>query len=246
MEWNSVKYIDCMDEHEGLPALKTKSVDLGLTDPLWDVDMKKNKRAYIEGRVLDNAHKVHFNDNTTAEFTKAWFTEYLRICERIILVISDDLVFWFIRNFPEIDPVIVPVIWKNGFSNSRVASKKRRSLYLFYGKFKKEGKLLYDYLAKQYYTSSTTLVPFTLRWGFTSKEKHFNHPSPKGLEIPLHIYKQLKPKSVLDPFAGSGSYLYAAKILNIPFLGYEIDKEKQYRFDIRWRFEQNSIEQWIK
>src|SRR4030042_2892992 len=124
----------------GLPTLPDKSIDLGFTDPQWGVDMKENERKYIEGRTLNNADKKHFNDIITPDFTKAWFTQLYRVCKRIVLVISDELVLWFIRNFPDIDPTIVPVLWKNGFSKSKVAKEKRRSLYLYYGKFKKDKK----------------------------------------------------------------------------------------------------------
>lgn len=241
--WNTIRFIDCLDPQLGLPSLPDKSVDLGMTDPPWGVEMQENKRQYVEGRTLDNAHKVHFDDKITEEFTKSWFTEFLRVCKRIILVISDDLVLWFIRKFPRDDPVILPVLWKNGFSKSKVATEKRRSLYLLYGKF--NTKLLYDYLAKSYWTKKSALIPFTLYWGFTSKEKHFNHPSPKGLEIPLHIYDFLKPESVLDCFAGSGTYLHAARIMGIPYIGYEINN-KEYRADIEYRFAQDSIRRWLR
>ena len=237
-------YADCMNEENGLPTLENKSIDLGFTDPPWGVDMKENTRQYIEGRILENAHKVHYNDNISEEFTKAWFTEVVRICVRVVLVISDEMVLWFIRNFPKEDPTIVPLLWKNGFSKSKVATEKRRSLYLYYGKFKKDKKQFYDYLAREYYTSKTILEPFTLYWGFTSKEKHFNHPSPKGIEIPIHIFKQLKPDSILDPFAGSGSYLHAAKLLNIPYLGYEINNV-EYKADIEWRLQQHNLSGWL-
>lgn len=35
IEWNTVKYIDCMDLDEGLPSLPDKSIDLCFTDPPW-------------------------------------------------------------------------------------------------------------------------------------------------------------------------------------------------------------------
>ena len=37
IEWNIVKYIDCMDEKEGLPSLPDKSIDLCITDPPWNI-----------------------------------------------------------------------------------------------------------------------------------------------------------------------------------------------------------------
>lgn len=244
IKWNTIKYIDCLDPDEGLPSLPDKCIDLGFTDPPWGVNMKENTRKYIDGRIMDNSNKIHYNDNITENFNRQWFSELLRICKRIILIINDKSVLWFIRNFPENDPTIVPLLWKNGFSGSKIALGSRRSLYLYYGKFEKDKKQIYDYLAESYYTKKTICIPFTLYWGATNHEKHFNHPSPKGLEIPIHIFKQLKPESIIDPFSGSGTYCYAANILKIPYLGYEINNQ-EYKEDIEWRFEQNTIGDWL-
>jgi DNA modification methylase len=241
-----VRYCDCLHEDYGLPSLEEDSFDLGFTDPVWGKDMKENTRKYVKDRTLDNSNKVHFNDVITDDFTRAWFTELNRVCKRTVLVISDELAKHLIKEFyPEYDPTIIPVLWKNGFSKNKRTKHSRRSLYLVYGEFPKGSEFPFDYLAKKYYGSTTNLEPFTLQWGFCSNQRHFNHPSPKGLKIPLHILRLLNPESILDPFAGSGSYIYAASIFDIPFLAYEIDKDKKYREDIAYRFAEQTIKEWI-
>ena len=48
-----------------------------------------------------------------------------------------------------------------------------------------------------------------------------NHPAPFPLELPLTAITAVKPKLVLDPFAGSGTTLRAAKNLGVRCIGIE-------------------------
>jgi len=244
IEWNTVKYINNMDEKEGLSSLSDNSIELGYTDPVWNSGMKPNVRKY-HNRELDNdKNKVFFNDkiDNFEEWTLNWFYQLERVCEKIVLVIPESSKYWWIRNTEPTGDA--PVLWKNGFSGSKIANKSRKSTYLFYGKFKKGKKLKYDYIAKRYNSKVNPIIePFTLEWGFCSKEKHFIHPSPKGITVALEVLKQLKPKSLIDPFTGSGSYIYAAHILGIKWLGYEI--KPIYKADIDKRFNQIKLESFL-
>ena len=49
------------------------------------------------------------------------------------------------------------------------------------------------------------------------------HPTPKSIDIISEILKRKPSKIVLDPFAGGGSTLEAAKRLGIDFIGIEIE-----------------------
>lgn len=229
-----------MDPDEGMPSLPDKCIELGYVDPLWNSDMKPNVRQYHNRKLDNDKNKIFFNDKIDdfEEWTLKWFDQLERITLKTVLVIPESSKFWWIRNT---DPTAdVPVLWKNGFSGSKIANKSRKSTYLFYGKFEKGKKLKYDYLAKRYNSrNNPTVEPFTLEWGFCSKERHFIHPSPKGVKICLHVLKELKPESLIDPFAGSGSFLKAADILGIKWLGYEINPI--YKQDIDDRFSQKGI-----
>jgi hypothetical protein len=243
-EFGHIIYSDCMDEKYGLPSLESDTFDLGYTDYKWESNMKENTRDYHD-RTLDNKGKTFFDDSKTEDsedFRKKWFSELIRICKRVILVIPEaHKKFWYRNTEPTGD---IPVLWKNGFSGSKYARKSRKSTYMLYGKFSTEKKFAYDYLAKRYNSRKISVIePYTLEWGFCSKEKHFKHPSPKGTKIALDVLKQLNPNSLLDPFAGSGSYLKAASILGIDFLGYEINEE--YKCDIDYRFSLKTINNWM-
>ena len=244
IKWGVVHYCDCMDEKEGMPSLQDKSIELGYTDPVWNSGMKPNVRKY-HNRELDNdKNKVFFNDKIDdfEEWTLKWFQQLERITLKIVLIIPENQKKWWYRNTdPSGD---APVLWKNGFSGSKIADNSRKSSYLLFGKFKKGKRLKYDYIAKRYNSKENPVIePFTLEWGFCSKEKHFIHPSPKGITVVLEVLKQLKPESLIDPFAGSGSFLKAADILGIKWLGYEINLI--YKQDIDDRFSQIKLEDFI-
>lgn len=51
-----------------------------------------------------------------------------------------------------------------------------------------------------------------------------DHPCPKPLSLMRSMLVKFAPESVLDPFAGSGSTLRAAKDLGIPSTGIEIEE----------------------
>lgn len=235
-----IRYCDCLDFEFGLSSLKDKSIDLCLTDPPWGKDMKENKRKYINQRILDNTDKIFFEDQITETFNKTYFKELNRICKRLILVLGDSLLLWFIKNIDVQPTGILPIFWKNSPFACSYAKRKRHSFYLLYGKF--DTKFEHSILAKTY--KSTNVEPFTYYWGFTNPERHFNHPSPKGLEIPLRILKELKPSSLLDPFVGSGTYIRCAEILGIPWIGYEIN-DQEYREDVNYRFSEQLITKWL-
>lgn len=226
IEWNIVKYIDCLDEKEGLPSLPDKSVDLGYTDYPWNVKMGEKDRKY-KGKTLKwDQKKVYFNDNFEQDWNLLWFNELKRICNGIIILIPEKWKrWWYINTEPKGDLIIH---WSNGFSASSIAYHSQKSTYLFYGKFNKR--------------LHADVINSTLMWGFLKKEKWI-HPSPKGLDIVLRILTQIKPDSLIDPFAGSGSFLKAADILNIKWLGYEINPV--YKEDIDKRFSKISIKNWM-
>lgn len=226
IEWNVVRYIDCLDEKEGLPSLPDKSVDLGYTDYPWNVKMGEKNRHFKGKELKWNKEKVYFNDNFNQEWNLLWFNELIRICNGVIILIPEKWKrWWYINTEPKGDLIIH---WVNGFSASSIAYHSRKSTYLFYGKFNNR--------------LHTNIINATLKWGFLKKEK-WVHPSPKGLDIVLKLLKQIKPTSLIDPFAGSGSFLKAADILDIKWLGYEIDPT--YKQDIDKRFSKTSIKSWI-
>jgi len=217
IEWNTVKYIDCMDKEEGLPSLPDKCIDLGYTDPPWGNSFINKKKQLI-----------NFEDKFKPGWNLYWFYELERICKAIILVISYNKLFWWIRNTKPIGLFILHL--QNGRYPSKISQFNRISPYLVYGKL--SNKLFVN------------VRDFIIPTGFLNKNKEFIHSTPKGLEIALRILDEVKPQSLIDPFTGSGSYLKSANILGIKWLGYEINPI--YKQDIDKRFSKKLITEWIR
>jgi len=64
-------------------------------------------------------------------------------------------------------------------------------------------------------------------YGKITKKEYYGHPTqkPVGLMAYIIMSRTKEGDIVLDPFAGVGSTLIAAKLLNRNFMGIEIDKE---------------------
>ena len=62
---------------------------------------------------------------------------------------------------------------------------------------------------------------------FTTQPKSNNHPTVKPLTLMKYLIEMITPPggTVLDPFAGSGSTLVAAKELGYDFIGIEMTEE---------------------
>lgn len=62
-------------------------------------------------------------------------------------------------------------------------------------------------------------------WRLGMAQKHdFGHPAPFPESLPLRAIDSCAARSVLDPFAGSGTTLVAAKRLGIPAVGIEMEE----------------------
>jgi DNA modification methylase len=222
IEWNRVIYADCMNEENGLPTLEDKSIDLCYTDPPWGVSIDKTLqkgRSYCNGRELKATTKDVYKDEFRPEWNLTWFKELERICNSIILVIGENVKYWWIKNTDPIGDITIH--WKNGHSATKISKWNKKSTYLVYGKLRNR---LY----------SNIFLNNVMKWGFIPKEPKWKHPSPKGTTIALKLLREIKPESLLDPFSGSGSYLKAADILNIKWFGYE--ENIIYKEDIDRRF----------
>jgi len=235
IQWNTPQWgIDCMDKDKGMPSIPDKTFQLGYTDPLWGVDLDKKLevgRLFYGNRTLKpQKQKKLYKDKFDPEWNLLWFNQLDRVCECIILLVSEKHKYWWIRNTEPIGDLTIH--WVNGYAGSKIAKHSRKSTYLLYGKFK--NKLTHDIIIKQ-----------TLKWGFLSKHKWI-HPSPKGPELCQKILTDMKPdeiESLFDPFYGTGSFLRAADILKIKWYGFEINPA--YKPDFDYLFSQKYLDDFI-
>ena len=208
IEWNTVKYIDCMDKDEGLPSLPDKSVDLCLTDPPYNVNAKGNSQKEHNNLNWNTPDKKDYNDyiDNYLDWSINWFKEIKRICKTIIFTAGyQNITMWL-----NIDKFGFLFHYKpNGQGFTDNSMRNKTEIILTFGDFKKR-------------LSSNTFEIY-LRNGFL-RETHYFHPHPKSKQLYNSIIKQLNPTSVIDPFLGSGTTAEVCTKLGIPWLGYEINE----------------------
>lgn len=75
--------------------------------------------------------------------------------------------------------------------------------------------------------TASEFLEYTSNCWYIQPEKDRRHPAPFPFELPKRLIKlySWKGDTVLDPFVGSGTTAYAAKILNRNFIGIEINKQ---------------------
>lgn len=115
LEWNTIKYIDCLDATEGLPSLPDKSVDLCFTDPPWGYLKGVDGRNFHD-KVL-KARSNLYDDDFKPEWYLWWFTELERVCNGIIIVMGVSQEKWWYKNTDPVGALIV--YFKNGTTSRR-------------------------------------------------------------------------------------------------------------------------------
>lgn len=217
IDWNKIIYADCMDEKEGLPSLPDKSVDLCIADPPWNIGYTRMKGSTTDKTIAkrgDYFHykKEHYVDkiNNYEEFSLNWFNQISRICNKIIMTPGrQNLQMWYKITNP-LDILIHTK--KNGGYGGRLSRFNDIDFYLYYGKK----------VAKPYFRSNH--FPYNNQPSGFLKRDPYLHTSPKNTKLWYHIISHINPKSVIDPFLGSGTTAEVCTRLGIPWLGYEINE----------------------
>lgn len=201
-------YVDCMDGTNGLPSIKNNSIDLALTDPPYNVKYKGRRDTTKKNK------DAHYEDNMTyeeyKEWCRSWYKELRRICKCVIIT-PGNVNLWM---WKEIE---VPVDY--GFNYKKdsmsIASKSYLNLFdvfIIYGELPSGRKLHRNVI------ESPTSHPDTI------------HPCPKPVQFFRKIIEWLQPKSVIDPFLGSGTTGLICEKLQIEWIGFE--KNEKYAADI--------------
>ena len=197
--WNSVIYRDCMDAEYGLPSLPDKSIDLCLTDPPYNVKFKGKQMSTYKTKIYQDNMK--YEDYKS--WCESWFYELERLCIGIVMFVgNNNLWMWSDIKHPR-DLIIH--YKKNNRSISSMAYLGVYDSIICYGKFNRRFSLnVIEQLRK--------FQPINI------------HPCPGNLKLYYKILKQLRPKSVIDIFMGSGTTASACVKLGIKWLGYEINE----------------------
>ena len=219
-KFGSCIFNDCIDEMKKIPDNK---FDLAFADPPYNIKFKGFVGSPSKSREID-----HYDDQMSEEdyriWCQTWFGELKRISERQIISPGlRNLTMWY-RDQDVTD--VFAMFDKTGSFGSRIATFATFQPLLFFGdkKFPQGGVKKAGLL-----TNSLEVVHV-----FRSQKKHeWIHPTPRPFEVIEHIFSQLRPKSVIDPFLGSGTTGMVAESLGIKWIGFEINEK--YAPDIKKR-----------
>ena len=195
---NTILNGDCLDL---MPQLAARSVNFILTDPPYITRYKSR-----DGRYVPN------DDND--EWLKPAFAEMFRVLDRDSFCVS-------FYGWPKADRFIAAYRAAGFRIAGHLAFPKRYTSSKRYLKYQHECAHL---LTKGYAAVPQETIGDVIPWTYTGNKLH---PTQKPLSVLLPLVETFSDADglVLDPFAGSGSSLLAAKQLGRRYLGIELDAE---------------------
>lgn len=195
-ELNTIHHGDCIKLMEELPAA---SIDFVLTDPPYIANYRSR-----DGRTVPG------DDNDS--WLQPAFDQIYRVLQRNSFCVS-------FYGWPHTDK-FVGAFKTAGFRLAgHLVFPKRYTSSTRFLRYQHECAFL---LAKGYPSEPSHVIGDVLDWTFTGKKLHPTQ-KPLGVLMPLIESFSQEADVVLDPFAGSGSSLLAAKLLDRNFVGMEID-----------------------
>ena len=197
-----------MNEKNGLPTLEDKSIDLGITDIPFNIDI--NSKGKVRDKfctIRNNSTKYNDKIEDFPSFMKSVFLQLERICNGFIIYCGGKNVDIF-YNIKKPRQTLYRYA-SNCFSRGSLTHRMTIFPMVAYGKFNSR--------------IGNDLFKYPSHLGFLRKEDLI-HPCPLNAEFWYDLIKQLKPTSVVDPFIGSGTTAEVCTKLGIPWIGYEINE----------------------
>lgn len=196
---NGIGRVHCGDCIKVLATFPASSVNLVVTDPPYLV------------RYRDRSGRFVLNDDN-ADWLKPAFRQIYRVLRRDSLCISfygwhrvdEFMAAWREAGFTPVGHIV----WAKSYSsNRRFVAYRHEQAYL---------------LAKGKPQLPESPIPDILPWVHSYNRLHPTEKSPDSLKPLIESFSR-PGHLVLDPFAGSGSTLVAAKDLGRKYIGVELD-----------------------
>lgn len=208
---------DCLNV---LKEIKSKSVDLIVTDPPYQIDNTQVGNNSEFAKSFQNVNNELVKSNMTKGFDVAILDELVRVMKNINLYVwcNKKQIMMYLNYFVvEHKCNFDIIIWNKTnavptFFNKYLTDKE----YCLY--FKKGG-----YCKPINYEKAKTVYYQPLN---VKDKKLYGHPTIKPLNIISNLIENSSKENdiVLDPFMGSGTTGVACKNLNRKFIGVELDK----------------------
>lgn len=226
---NQVLHGDCLELMKGIPD---KSIDLVLTSPPYNMRTRIRNGKYTTREKSEHFSKKykHFGDDLSIEdfysFHKKCLVEMLRISKIVIynfqiVTGSKEAFFKIIGDFnKDIKDII---IWDKGFGQPAMHEQVLNSSYeiiLILEDDKQAGRVIKNSTFRRGEMQNILRVK---RGGKVSEIHSAVMPLELAEKIIISFSKE--GKIILDPFAGSGTTLLAAKMNKRNYIGIEISQE---------------------
>ena len=216
---------DCLEEMNKIPD---KSIDLLLTDPPYEIDIKggglaKKRDIYsnIEKAELNTYNPISFLSIVKPKLKE--FHAYIFCSKNLI----KDYIIWINENNLSWDLLIVNKVNPIPTKNNKYLSDRE---YLFF--IREKGKCYFNNdLRFNYYRGVKSI---------TVKKNTYGHPTEKNENLISELINVSSKENdiILDPYMGSGTTGSASINLNRKFIG--IEKDNNY-FDIAKRRIESNI-----
>jgi DNA modification methylase len=236
---------DCL---EVLSKMPSASVDHCLTDPPYNISGYDGKKSigwlktnttWTEEKNFSkiDQHWDSFSNNDYEEFNFLWMREIQRIIKpngNILIFGSYHNIYMVGEMCRKLDLRIVnSIIWykRNAFPNitqRMLCESTEQIVWAVNGSQKKAKNWTFNYKTLKAMTDNGKQmrnmwdIPMTP----TRERSHGKHPSQKPLELGKRLILGFTNpgETVLDPFAGSGTFLCSAKMFGRNFIGIERDE----------------------
>lgn len=220
--------IVCTDVLDGLKQIPDQSIDLVVTSPPYNLNIRKTFGNTKKWKGKANNSKLQsvgydsHKDNMPEDKYIAWQKNILSECLRVIK--DDGAIFynhkWRVQNglyqqrseIVEGLPLRQIIIWK-----------KSGGLNFNNGYFLPTYEVIY-LIAKTKFELAPKMNRYGDVWEIT-QERGSWHPAPFPLEIASRCIQSTTGDIILDPFMGSGTVAVAAKKLNKIYIGFDISQD---------------------